>query len=154
MKIELQDLEGRWYINQSNFPMWLKGDKTSPTFNYTIQEKGGKKGLLDVVEYQQNNTTKRIKGFDKVLDKQHTKFLWRGKGWMSILTSKWSIVHLSPNKEWAIIFFQKTLFTPKGYDVISRKKRLSSEQIQALDIQIKKLDIQVGLQEIKQEIKQ
>lgn len=33
-RIDLHDLEGKWYIHQSNFPMWLKGDKTSPAFNY------------------------------------------------------------------------------------------------------------------------
>jgi lipocalin len=151
MKIELQELEGRWYINQSNFPMWLKGDKTKPTLNYTLQEKGGKKGLLDAVEYEQNGKAKSIQGFDSILDAHNTKFLWRGKGLLSLLTSEWSILHLAPSQEWALIYFKKTLFTPKGYDVISRSKTLSTEQIQAVDQQLKNLGIQVDLQVIKQE---
>jgi hypothetical protein len=151
MKIELQDLEGRWYINQSNFPMWLKGDKTKPSLNYSIQEKGGKKGLLDAVEYEQNGKSKSIKGFDTILDTNNTQFVWRGKGLLAILTSKWSILHLAPSKEWAIIYFQKTLFTPKGYDVISRNHVLSSEQTQAIDTQLKTLNIQVKLALIKQD---
>ena len=36
----LELLQGRWYIHFSNFPMWLKGDKTNPTFNYTIEKRG------------------------------------------------------------------------------------------------------------------
>lgn len=151
MKIELQDLEGRWYINQSNFPMWLKGNKINPTFNYTLKEKGGKEGLVDVVKYKQNGKTKSIKGFDNVVDQHNTQFVWRGKGWMAILTSKWSILYISPNKEWAIIYFQKTLFTPEGYDVISRTPRLSREQTQAVDTQLQKLGIQANLQHIEQE---
>lgn len=151
MDIKLQDLEGRWFINQSNFPMWLKGNKIKPTFNYTIEEKKGKKSLSDAVEYEQNGNTKFIKGFDTALDEQNKDFVWRGKGWMCILTSKWSILHFDLNKEWAIIYFKKTLFTPEGYDVISRGKTLSSEQKKAIDQQLKTLDIQANLQHIEQE---
>lgn len=151
MKIELQDLVGCWYINQSNFPMWLKGNKIKPTFNYTIQEKKGKKGLRDLVKYEQNGKPKSIQGFDTIVDPQNRAFIWRGKGWMSILTSQWSILHLTPNKEWAIIYFKKTLFTPEGYDVISRYKKLSPKQNQAIDHQIKILGIQANLQHIEQE---
>lgn len=150
MNIDLKALEGCWFINQSNFPMWLKGDKKNPTFNYQIQEKSGKKGLKDVVCYQQNGKSKSIQGFDVVLDDHNTEFLWRGKGWLFFVTSKWSILHLSKNKEWAIIGFEKTLFTPKGYDVISRQKELSLAQTQEIAHYLKQLNIQDTLHTIQQ----
>ncbi|WMX12926.1 lipocalin family protein [Aureispira sp. CCB-E] len=152
MKINLQDLEGRWYINQSNFPMWLKGNKANPTFNYTLQEKKGQKGLLDIVQYQQNGKTKSIKGYDTVLDANNRKFMWRGKGLLAMLTSKWEILHLAPDQSWAIIYFQKTLFTPNGYDVISRQKKLSLAQEQAIDTQLKQLNISTNLVTIQQSL--
>lgn len=150
MNVRLQDLEGRWYINQSDFPMWLKGDKIKPTFNYSIQEKEGKKGLLDVVNYEKKGVIKSIKGFDKVLNEQNTQFLWRGKGWLFFVTSQWSILYLAPNKEWAIIGFKKTLFTPKGYDIISRQKKLSLEQNHKVEIQLNELNINKKIYLIKQ----
>lgn len=37
--LSLTALNGRWYIHLTNFPMWLKGDRTSPSFNYKITRK-------------------------------------------------------------------------------------------------------------------
>ncbi len=124
-ELELNDLSGKWYIHLTNFPMWLKGDKTRPTFNYTVDEKNGKKGLLDEVIYQKNGKAKRIVGFDKPLNAHNTKFVWRGKGLMGLLKSKWEVLYFNPQEQWAIIYFEKTLFTPAGYDVISQNKVLN-----------------------------
>ena len=35
-------------------------------------------------------------------------------------------MHIDTVTQWAIIYFEKTLFTPKGYDVISRNTMLSA----------------------------
>ena len=32
--INLLELEGKWHIILTNFPMWLQGDKKNPNFNY------------------------------------------------------------------------------------------------------------------------
>ena len=37
--IELSELEGSWYINQSNFPMWTKGDKLRPPLIIPLTQK-------------------------------------------------------------------------------------------------------------------
>ena len=93
-QISLQDLSGKWYILQSNFPMWLKGDKTMPTFNYELVEKKGKQALFDQVKYLKNGKEKSIIGYDIPLDQQNVKFVWRGKGILGMLKSKWEIVYL------------------------------------------------------------
>lgn len=148
IRIDLRDLEGKWYINQSNFPMWLKGDKTSPTFNYTLLKK--KKGiyLSDKVSYLKNGKTKSINGIDKPLDTTNREFVWRGNGLLSLLNSKWEILHLELNEQWAIIFFKQTLFTPQGYDVISREPILSPEVAQKIEATLIELGIQQKLQTI------
>lgn len=147
-RIDLRDLEGKWYINQSNFPMWLKGDKTSPTFNYTLLKK--KKGvyLSDKVSYLKNGKIKSINGIDKPLDTTNREFVWRGNGLLSLLKSKWKILHLEVNEQWAIIFFKQTLFTPQGYDVISREPVLSPEVAQKIEATLNELGIQQKLQTI------
>ena len=124
--INLQELEGKWHIILTNFPMWLKGDKKNPNFNYKIAERDSVMGLIDEVKYKQNGQTKSINGFDKPLNIENTSFEWRGNGFLSLLSSKWQILHLDSTKQWAIIYFESTLFTPKGYDVICRDTQPSS----------------------------
>ena len=145
-KTSLELLEGRWYIHLTNFPMWLKGDRAEPTFNYTIQEKDGRMGLKDEVSFLKNGKSKAIRGFDRSLNEENTKFEWRGNGWMKLLKSRWEILY--SNKEWAIVFFEKTFFTPKGYDVIARSETLSDELLVEINRKLKELKVD-GLKNIR-----
>lgn len=125
--IELEALQGKWFVQLTNFPMWLKGDKTNPEFNYRIVEQKSGLQLLDEVVYEKGNKRKTITGYDTPADSSNTAFIWRGKGLLFFVQSKWSIRHLAPNREWMLIHFDKTLFTPEGYDVITRKETVSPE---------------------------
>lgn len=147
----LNNIEGRWYIVLSNFPMWLKGDKTSPSLNYAVEAKGKVTGLRDEVISQKRGKTQSIVGFDSPLDATNTRFLWRGKGLLSLLTSRWEIVHLEAHGEWAIIHFEKTLFTPEGYDVIARRKQLSPEMLADIQSALRECGITASLRQIAQE---
>jgi hypothetical protein len=149
--IPLHDLEGRWYVVLSNFPMWLKGDKTSPNLNYAVETKGAVTGLRDEVISQKRGKPQSIVGFDTPLDGANTRFQWRGKGLLALLTSRWEIVHLEAHGEWAIIHFEKTLFTPEGYDVIARRKELSSEMLADIQLALRECGITAQLQPIAQE---
>ena len=120
--VKLDDLEGKWFVNLTNFPMWLKGNKTSPSFNYTLTTKHGKPVLLDEVLYTKKSKTKNIVGYDKPMYENNNSFVWRGKGLLGFVKSKWNILYFDPEKQWMVIHFEKTLFTPEGYDVISRSK--------------------------------
>lgn len=142
MKIEA--LEGKWFVNMSNFPMWLKGDKTSPTFNYTLTKVGDNYILLDKVTYVKKGKEKSILGFDMPVNEALTEFVWRGKGILRILKSKWQIIHIDSNNQWAIIYFEKTLFTPKGYDVISRIRKLSTILEQDIKVKLDELGINLN----------
>lgn len=147
-KINLQTLEGKWYIILSNFPMWLKGDKTNPTFNYKVAEKDGTWGLKDEVKYIQNGRTKSINGFDKPLNSENTAFEWRGNGLLSLLSSKWQILYVDTTDQWVIIYFEKTLFTPKGYDVICREKQPNALIMKKIEEKLSKLKIHEKLKKI------
>lgn len=147
-KINLQAIEGKWYIILSNFPMWLKGDKTNPTFNYKVAEKDGVKGLTDEVKYIQNGRQKSINGFDKSLNSENTSFEWRGNGLLSLLSSKWQILYLDTAEHWAIIYFEKTLFTPKGYDVICRENQPNNLVMIKIEEKLSELKINEKLKKI------
>lgn len=150
--MQLDDFAGSWYVNMTNFPMWLKGDKTCPTLNYKVGNKGGVKGLFDEVIYLENGKQKSIKGFDKPLNDYLTSYVWRGKGLLWLLSSKWDLVHIDKEKQIAITHFEKTLFTPEGVDVISKKKELKEEEIKwVLDtIKSKSLKLTGELKKIEQ----
>jgi lipocalin len=139
--INLQELEGKWHIILTNFPMWLQGDKKNPNFNYKMVERDGVIYLIDEVKYTQKGRTKSINGFDKPLNIENTSFEWRGNGLLSLLSSKWQILYLDSANQWAIIYFESTLFTPKGYDVICRDTQPSSLIMRNVEEKLRELKI-------------
>ncbi len=130
----INNLIGKWYIHYTNFPMWLKGDRTHPAFNYTMDVRNDKQGLLDEVSYIKNGKQKFIRGFDFPDEKDEKSFIWKGNGWMSILSSKWKVVHISDDKQWALIEFEKTLFTPAGFDIVCRTKELDAQRVASIEL--------------------
>lgn len=135
----LEALEGTWYVHLSNFKMWLKGNKHHPTFTYGIAYKKKQKGLKDVVSYDKKGKRKQIVGFDKPENEAATQFTWRGKGFLALFKSKWEIVYRSPG--WTLIHFEKTLATAEGYDVISRGKQFSIEEIESIKAKLRELGV-------------
>jgi hypothetical protein len=113
----LNALEGKWFILYSNFPMWTKGKRDFPSLNYEILQTTSKFNILDHVEFQSKGRHKVIRGFDHHLG--NGKFIWRGKGVLSLLRSNWQIVDFQ--QTWMLIHFKKTLFTPSGYDLVARE---------------------------------
>ena len=127
----------------TNFPMWLKGDKTNPTLNYSIEQRRGITGLKDEVIYSKDSKQDNIFGFDKQLDGR--KFEWRGRGVMSLLKSNWEVMYFALDESWAVIHFEKTLFTPEGYDVISRNSTMEPSMQKELPSVLSDLDITARL---------
>ncbi|SFD72074.1 lipocalin/fatty acid-binding family protein [Spirosoma endophyticum] len=126
----LQALVGTWFICSTNFPMWLKGDKLNPTFTYSIAEKKGDTNvLLDEVKYVKKGGSKTLTGFDYQDPSDSSAFVWRGKGALSVLRSKWKVVLQDPDGQWAVIWFSGTLFTPEGVDIISRSQQLPDKTL-------------------------
>lgn len=130
-------LTGTWFVCFSNFPMWTAGDKINPTFTYQIVQQKDRTLLYDEVRYQKKGKNKSIKGFDKLSTSNHNTLIWRGKGWLKLLSSKWEVA-LKDNEhgKWAVIYFSKTLFTPEGVDVISREPSLSAEMWEQIKLKM------------------
>ncbi len=148
IKLDLSTLEGKWHIIQTDFPMWLKGNKTAPTFNYGLLDRK-ELVLSDRVTFLKNGKEKSIRGFDRPVDAEQTAFIWRGKGFLSLLKSKWNILHLDSEHYWAIIYFERTLFTPEGYDVIAREKDLDQSQLESIELKLKALGISGKLKHLR-----
>lgn len=110
-------LKGTWHLIYSNFSMW-KEDVENVTFNYTPEEKDGKYVLLDEVKYLKEGQEKSIIGYDYPED--DTKFTWKGKGLLGILSSNWQLEWINHTQDCIIITFEKTLLTPAGLDILTR----------------------------------
>jgi hypothetical protein len=140
--LKLSGLEGEWFVIRSNFPMWLKGNKSNPSLNYSLTMKHGRSVLLDRVIYTKNSKTKSIVGYDKPENADNRSFTWRGKGILCFLKSKWSVLYLDVSGKWMIIHFRKTLFTPEGYDVVSKSKEIGTETENQISKKLEELKIE------------
>jgi hypothetical protein len=147
--IPLEKLAGKWHIAMTNFPMWLKGDKTNPAFNYSLKTKGKIPGLKDEVTYLKKGKIKSIVGFDTPDHEKNTEFVWRGTGLLSMLSSKWKILHFSEKEGWALIFFERTSFTPEGFDVITKVEKPNQKTIQHIRQKMHEMEINTPLKDLQ-----
>ena len=88
------------------------------------------------VSYQtlSSNKVKTVKGIETSSGKDNSgAWDWRGKGWLMIATSHWEVLGYGDLEEegqqWAVTYFAKTLFTPAGIDIYSRRKEGLEERV-------------------------
>jgi hypothetical protein len=132
--------------------MWRKNKNVVIT--YTPVPNTSPAQIDDVVTYQplsSPSNTKTVHGLDKPFDVPNTMstsdgnygndtaslaYNWRGKGWLMIASSKWEILGYGDEEgtgnAWVVTYFAKTLFTPAGIDVYSRKGKLGVEMVESI----------------------
>lgn len=109
-----RELEGKWLIKGTTFPLWLTPKRKFPRITYRLLNKNPLK-LLDLVTYEKNGKTKMIRGIDEY---KHPEFVWRGVGLLKVLSSRWQVVTLKGDV--LVIRFEKSLVTPAGVDLLIR----------------------------------
>ena len=120
------NLEGTWFVLATNFPMWTKGKRTRPRFIYSnVRTVNGVRCFDDTVAYEEGGRTKTIVGVDT--QQPDSSFLWRGRGWLRLFTSRWEIISVAADQQCLAISFTKTWATPAGIDLIARTPTLSEE---------------------------
>lgn len=98
--------------------------------------------LDDLVEYQKlggGEKWKRIEGIDTPAANEQGgggEWNWRGKGWLKVASSHWEVLGWGDlddgekkNNQWVVTYFGKTLFTPAGVDVYTRRKDGAGEEV-------------------------
>ena len=111
--------------------MW-KSNK-NVTITYTPLD--GADGAWDnLVKYQSitsptlSDKWKTVEGIEKPDPSIPSAWNWRGKGWLKIASSHWEVLgHGEEEEGWVVVWFQKTLFTPAGIDVLARRREGLSE---------------------------
>ncbi|KFY14909.1 hypothetical protein V492_02338 [Pseudogymnoascus sp. VKM F-4246] len=130
-------ITGTWHVTHSTLPMWKKARNVAITYAPLSEDANPK--LDDTVTYQglTGSNLKTVSGIDT--PSGDGAWSWRGKGWLMIASSHWQFLGYgggAAGKEgegWAVTYFQKTLFTPAGIDIYSRRKEgLSAETVEGI----------------------
>ncbi|WP_380874403.1 hypothetical protein ACFB49_47730 [Sphingomonas sp. DBB INV C78] len=128
--LPLDAIAGSWFIRATSFPMWLDGKRHRPTLNYAPGNRRLRSGLIDEVRYEQAARERVVRGFDFPSDATNRHFLWRGSGLLTPFSSRWSIRHLDAGGEWMFIAFERTWFTPAGYDLVARDAAMGAASVE------------------------
>lgn len=154
---QLSWLSGTWNVTHSTLPMWKKSRNVRITYTPIPSTASPTPHLLDdVVSYQSldSDKLKTVHGVDKPFDVPNNAqpaaaaadtqddvaslgYNWRGKGWLVIATSKWEILGYGDEQggtgnSWVVTYFAKTLFTPAGVDLYSRKGNLAPQTVDSI----------------------
>ncbi|KAJ8515887.1 hypothetical protein ONZ45_g6750 [Pleurotus djamor] len=129
---EVSFLSGTWHVTHSTLPMWKTKRNVSITYEPLPAAASGAQRLKDLVTYQTQTSDKvqTVHGVDTAVaslaEEGNWVWKWRGSGWLMIASSNWEVLGygVSPEaEEWAVTYFEKTLFTPTGIDIYSRSKK-------------------------------
>jgi len=109
-------LPGRWSIKATNFPMWTGGARRDPVIEYGIV-RADPLVLADSVQFVDHKKgATSIVGVDRL---RGDRFVWRGKGRLSLVTSTWRVAGAEGDA--IAIRFEKSAVTPAGVDVLLRE---------------------------------
>lgn len=121
------NLQGRWFIVATTFPLWLEGDKICPTIQYDQIKPGV---YRDTVAYQKKKVRHTILGKDTVNAHHPNQLKWRGSGWLLPFTSHWQINEQEAH--WMVISFSSTWLTPSGMDILTDGSTLTDQDWQKI----------------------
>ncbi len=124
---DASSLEGAWYIVASDLPEWTGGEKKSPMVHFKLHDADGD-GTLKMenkVTFLEGGKPGEHLGDDTQDAVTRTNFTWRSSGALSTSSANWYVVYMSPEKTWAVSYYDKRGDQPAGVSVISRTATIS-----------------------------
>jgi hypothetical protein len=120
-------LTGTWHVTHTSLPLWKNKRNVKITYKPLPPSPNGITKVDDLVEYQKSNSSKikSVHGIDTPTPGDPGAWDWRGRGWLVIASSHWECLgfgRVDDGNEWVVTYFAKTLFTPAGIDVYSRRR--------------------------------
>ncbi len=127
-----ETVSGTWYVVRTSLSFWRR--RTDPSVTYAPLPDGR---VVDTVRYLSRGRPRLVVGVD-VPDGEG--WVWRGITPLTRLTSsRWQVVEAQD--EWALTHFEKTLFTPEGWDVYCRAPQVSASSEEALRAALARHDV-------------
>ncbi|KAK6512315.1 hypothetical protein TWF481_001203 [Arthrobotrys musiformis] len=147
-----------WWVTTSTLPMWKSAKNIRITYTLIPSTKNiddiihynprsGPPATTSTPEEAAKLVTKSIHGVDYPLseDDKDLTYKWRGKGLLFIATSRWQVVgyggrdvraivgeggeEVLEGVEWVVTYFEKSLFTPAGVDVMTVAREGVDEEV-------------------------
>lgn len=131
---KLKSIEGRWFLQYSGCPLWLRGNVDTISFNYELEHKGEELVLKERIEFRKNGKMKMKRGFE-IPSEDANFFQWKGIGLNKFFRNKSKILHHEDNL--LVMWFEKTVSTPESIDVLTRKKNFNAKESMGI---LKKLE--------------
>lgn len=106
--------------------MWKKSRNVAITYKLLpTSTPDGTPKIDDLVTYNglTGDKVKSVSGTDTAAGPG--AWNWRGNGWLKIASSHWEVLGYGGQEggeQWVVTYFAKTLFTPAGVDIYSRRK--------------------------------
>jgi len=125
-------LDGRWTVQSSSLPMWQEDGITCPTLVYLPAMTADH--VDDFVLYRDEGEPAVIAGKDWQDPSDRRHVTWRGRGVLSLFSSDWYV--RAKTDDWMIIYFEPTLVSPEGVDVLARGWSLGPGQWAAVEVAI------------------
>jgi hypothetical protein len=109
--------------------MWKKSRNVSITYTPLPSQPGAWDNLVTYRPIS-SDKQKTVKGIETPDASVPAKWKWRGKGVLKIASSEWEVLgHGKEEGGWVVIWFEKTLFTPEGMDLLARRKEGVGEDV-------------------------
>ncbi|RMD41633.1 hypothetical protein DV735_g3491, partial [Chaetothyriales sp. CBS 134920] len=136
-------MTGTWRVSFSTLPMWKSNRNVTITYTPHQSISGAWDNL---VKYQplSSEKWKTVKGIETPDPSIPAAWNWRGKGWLMIASSHWEVLGYGESEGgWCVIWFEKTLFTPAGMDILCRRREgVSDKTLSIVQTELHKLNNQ------------
>lgn len=132
--LDAADIEGLWYVVDSNYRYWSKKERNRPRFEYTRRPNPNGELVLfdDHVTFFQGDREKEFLGVDIQDPELPGHFQWRGDGALYGVVNQWFVVGIDKEAGWMVIYFPpSSLGTAPGLEIITREQHPSDEVLAA-----------------------
>jgi hypothetical protein len=110
-------LPGTWVLAATNIPVWIDGQRLSPTFTWQLVSAAPIVLADDASWESRSGEARHVFGVDTQVD---GGFVWRGKGLQRLTSSSWQVAALSEDGGIATIRYSRSRLTAPGINVLVR----------------------------------
>lgn len=132
-----QKFAGKWYVVATNYSFWKNKSRTNPVINLDLLNDGSGRTFLSRVTYKWRGFARTIAGFETQDKTTAGRYVWQGKGLLSVIKNEWYLIAVANDYSWAFTYFPKSnVGTPEGIDILSRNPDMSEELMQKIIAQV------------------
>lgn len=126
---------GTWYIVATSYGFWKR--RIHPTVTYG-EVPGDPHALRDRLDFQVRRPwggsykPAALEGID-TQDGEPGRFLWRGRGLLRVIRSRWCVVAVGEQYDWAVTYFARSnVGTAPGVDIYARTAALPAGRVREI----------------------